>query len=299
MAEQSDNDRSRQAFLISEIERLNKLSENLEQEISSRFDESQAVNPTLYAVGENDAQVTDVMRVLMRVGEEATATHKDQDTTLMTDTVTSNLHMLANITGVVFKKVSAELLPPSTTKGDMRLRRHTLVGEALGLHFSVMFDVSEDAMNIQHLDIEVDPESEAELGSFVEATEKHKSPQSFFLTFVQYAELNAQRRSALHALREAHPEVISLPLGSRCGWLVAVASKRLAFSVTWRLRVGRNGRVTAGVALCPATGAAGSGGRGAYDRVIAEAPVKFGALVRLVGPEAAIEAIAKAVLAAV
>lgn len=150
--------------------------------------------------------------------------------------------MLANITGVVFKKVSAELLPASSNAGmpivshmsipigtfainigilcviscinissvrshrvvksrsfpgHERLRRHTLIGEALGLQFSVVFDVAEDTMTIRYLDITVGRECEAELAGFVEAAEKFKSPQSFFLTFVQYAELNVRTRTQM------------------------------------------------------------------------------------------------------
>eukprot|EP00040_Diaphanoeca_grandis_P022321 m.119665 g.119665 ORF g.119665 m.119665 type:complete len:327 (-) comp28752_c0_seq2:111-1091(-) len=275
---------SKQQFYIDEIMRLTQESEKLEAELETGAEG---------VVGDTTSDdITTVLKVLLQVSDAAIETEgtlEDIDDDDDTETVSAQLHTLANVTGITFTEVKHTLLPRSTASGPF-LRRYGLQGTAFDLDFELEFDVRETEHIVDRLKVNVPNEARIELAPFLNNVEKTLSPHLFFQVFVKYAELSHERGNAFNTVLDHYPDMVVLPQGTRCGSFMTVdcSNGSPRFNITWSLDVSESGKVNSSLQLA-------ASGSGMSTEVAQKTSARFGGLVRHAGAAKALELLLEAI----
>lgn len=176
------------------------------------------------------------------------------------DALQSRLSSLEAFTGIKFVENSISVLS-KTQSTSVLLRR--LSGTCHVIPFTVEFEVQEDEQRsstcsdsasveenntvLNRLKIDVtEPLASQELSKFIQATEKDKALQPFFIGLIQYAEWHKDRQQTFQHFKMKYPETVQLigmPTGSQAIQLQNRNKPGLVFMVYWRLDIDESGQV--------------------------------------------------------
>eukprot|EP00042_Codosiga_hollandica_P017484 m.48300 g.48300 ORF g.48300 m.48300 type:complete len:283 (-) comp47704_c0_seq2:46-894(-) len=231
---------------------MDKTRQYLLKELREVQEEIQQVQLQLEQQSRPVANVDQIMHQLLAMSDRALAARKqrtdvddgreDQTSTLQ------QLQTLASMTGLHFTDAMNTLRP------ETQQRDYHLEGSSETLGFSMDLVVSETTLVVETLKVEVYAPSTLELSAFLESVEQSRSPHDFFRGFVQYAELNEERRQLFEWMEAEFSGYISLPNGSSCAQTAIILSptdSSLGFVLSWKISIREAAMLSCDIRLLP------------------------------------------------
>ncbi|XP_018600138.1 centromere protein P [Scleropages formosus] len=180
------------------------------------------------------------------------------------------------------------------------VQQHRLSGYCCHLAFQVEFELTEfqdptASNSVTSLNVVVDGPELREISTFVSRVEDDKSLLLFFRTFREFSERCEHRNRTFMYFKDKYPNVVCLPEGCRAD-AMTIRSPKLpgcTMNVVWSIDVSKEGLVTPRLELLAKMPEQAL----SLDRknVIKNAPDFFQSLLRVVGVEASIDSLIKAV----
>ncbi|KAF9984767.1 hypothetical protein BGZ65_012648, partial [Modicella reniformis] len=115
------------------------------------------------------------------------------------------IRRLQTYTNITFTSIQNHLF---ITEDDTKARRYHLVGVCFQLDFKVEFTVREPSLDLEDIHVELPLSVQKELGTFVSRVQNESLLLPFFRTFVQYAQMDYDRQSAMNNLAKRFPQLV-------------------------------------------------------------------------------------------
>ncbi|KNC52242.1 centromere protein P [Thecamonas trahens ATCC 50062] len=165
---------------------------------------------------------------------------------------------LASVAGVHFDRTHNSLLEPDAERNGLRLRRYELQGTSHGLGFALHFDVNEEALRVERVEVEVDKLLTRELSGLVTHVEETCSLRAFFKTFARFAKLRSLRTALFRTLKIEYGEWVVLPHGAANSATMVVAapssgdgSAPFEFTFLWQIASDTRGKLEQNIQIFP------------------------------------------------
>ncbi|KAL4655832.1 centromere protein P [Arapaima gigas] len=176
---------------------------------------------------------------------------------------------------------------------------HRLSGYCYHLAFQVEFELTEfkdpAVCTVTSLSVVVDGPEFREISSFVSRAEDDKSLLLFFRALREFSERCDHRSRTFMYFKDKYPDVVHLPEGCRAD-VMTIRSPRLpgcTMTIVWNINVSKEGLVTPRLNLL--TKMPEQALKLDRKNVIMNAPDSFQSLLRVLGVEASIDSLIKAV----
>ncbi|XP_070701892.1 centromere protein P [Pempheris klunzingeri] len=209
-----------------------------------------------------------------------------------------DLKQQTRMNGITLNSCSTKTLHSSNSKLVQQLY---VSGHCSKLAFQVEFQLSEvkegqrSKRTISDLNVVVDASDLQKLGSFLSRVEESKDLLLFFRTLRTFSDRCDDRCRTFQHFHEKYPSVVSLPGGSRSE-VMTLNHPQLPGCVLflhWSVEVSRDGGVTPNIDLL--TKIPEEALRLVPSQAVGGATEAFQSLLRILGPEAAIESVVRAV----
>ncbi|KAF9921560.1 hypothetical protein FBU30_008377 [Linnemannia zychae] len=113
---------------------------------------------------------------------------------------------LESFTDISFTSIENHII--STTTSGNSERQYKITGSCFRLEFVVSFVVQEPTLDLVDLRITVPHSVRHELGQFIVSAEKHLMLLPFFRTFLQYAQMDYDRKRLMNSLAHRFPRLL-------------------------------------------------------------------------------------------
>ncbi|KAJ8258428.1 hypothetical protein COCON_G00174400 [Conger conger] len=247
--------------------------------------------------------------VMAHVGEHVQRTITSQpdfkrgenDAALNLEKLEEDLARQTKMNGIALKECEVKTLEKSTTK---IVQQHRVSGDCNFLNFQVEFELTEVlgedgsiVRRITDLNIVVDGCEFTDISTFVSGAEETKSLLLFFRVLRDFSNRWEHRSRTFAHFKEKYPEVVRLPNGCR-GDVMVIQNPKIpgcTLSVVWNINVTKDGVILPKIDLLTKLPEQALGpDRG---KVADDGPRAFQSVLRLLGAEAAFEALITAVRA--
>ncbi|XP_048877956.1 centromere protein P [Brienomyrus brachyistius] len=199
--------------------------------------------------------------------------------------------------GIVLTECRVKTLEKSKSK---IIQRHRLTGYCCQLAFQVEFELTDVQENngprtVTSLNIVIDGSEFGEISTFVSQAEDSRSLVAFFRTLRRFSQWFEHRSRTFRHFQDKYPDAVSLPEGCRADVMVIQSPKLPGCSlcVVWSIKVTKEGEVTPKLEVLPRLPE-----RALHmdqKKVMEKAPRAFQSLLRVLGVEAAIDSLIRAV----
>ncbi|XP_023655486.1 centromere protein P [Paramormyrops kingsleyae] len=271
-------------LLQEEIAELQEHLENNEREVSLHFDKDipklltclRAKSTTGYGEGKMDTASNLVMEL---------------------EKLEKDLARQTKMNGIVLTECRVKTLEKNKSK---IIQQHRLTGYCCQLAFQVEFELTDVQENngprtVTSLNIVMDGSEFGEISTFVSQAEDSRSLVAFFRTLRRFSEWCEHRSRTFRHFQDKYPDVVSLPEGCRADIMTIQCPKLpgCTLCVVWSIKVTKEGGVTPKLEVLPRLPERAL--RMDQKKVMEKAPCSFQSLLRVLGVEAAIDSLIRAV----
>ncbi|KAM6387669.1 centromere protein P isoform 1-T4 [Pluvialis apricaria] len=270
--------------------------QSLEEEIkllTEKYEESQQESTSF-----SDEEILMSIKSLQREFQgESKGRESPSDLKAQLESLQKDLSFLMKFTGIQFTSHSKKTVEKTRNR---TVQKHRLSGNCHSLSFQLEFQLLEMQNNesvspvITDLRIIMESGEDSDVSKFVSSTEERGNLLTFFRSLSSYAEWYEHRRCTFLHFKTKYPEVVTLPEGLLGDYIILRNPKLsgLELMIVWKIHIDDEGRTMPVLDLLTKV----------PEQVLEQkkpttenAPARFRSLLLLLGIEAAIENLIKAV----
>jgi hypothetical protein len=168
-------------------------------------------------------------------------------------------------------------------------RRYLMKGTSTMVPFSLTFDVDEVIKRIVTINFTVQDSIRREIAPLIDRLSSEKSVVSFLQALNRYTELSLHRHRVFSAVRAQHPAATAQSPAAQCASVLVVDAglqSKFGFKVEWTFTFS-GGRINQSIQIFPRISEEAC--KGDLKKELRNIPTRFQQLVKVKGPQAAIE----------
>ncbi|XP_014808996.1 PREDICTED: centromere protein P isoform X2 [Calidris pugnax] len=246
----------------------------------------------------SDEEILMSIKSLQKESQQESKGHESpSDLKAQLESLETDLSFLMKFTGIQFRRHSKKTVEKT---GNRTVQKHRLSGNCHSLSFQLEFQLLEiqnkDSVSavVTNLGIIMESGEDSDVSKFVSRIEEHGNLLMFFRSLSTYAEWYEHRRRTFLHFKTKYPDVVTLPEGLQGDHITLRNPTPSGFElvVVWKIGIDEEGRTTPVLDLLTKV----------PEQVLEQnvapienAPTRFRSLLLLLGIEAAIENLIRAV----